>query len=104
MQAELSSKVRASGSLDCDVGLSAKECRAIGAIRSCRIQFRSVTLVARTIGARLGNVRPRRRLASIPADGADNDQSKSFEYRCCNRAGSADGSFDHKLRPELQGR
>jgi len=42
----------------CDVGLSANECRAIGAIHSRRVQFQTVNVVARTIGAGRGNVQP----------------------------------------------
>src|SRR5216683_1206469 len=49
-----------------DDRLAATECRGIGAIRSFHVQFHSGSLIARTIGARLGNVCALRRLDSVP--------------------------------------
>jgi hypothetical protein len=45
---------------------SVAERRGTGAIRSFRVQLRSDSLIPRTIGARLGNVRPLRRLGCVP--------------------------------------
>src|SRR5258706_11998336 len=42
---------------------------------------------------------PLEKVGLDPPDGADNDQSEGFEYRCSNGPGFADGSADRKLRP-----